>query len=60
MEDADDLPQHRKPPKKDLSPMSFEELDDYIAELEEEIQRVRGEIAAKQAHHDGVEGLFKT
>lgn len=45
--------------KRDLDPMSIEELNDYIAEMEAEIERVRGEIAKKDAHRAGVESLFK-
>lgn len=58
--EPDDLePQRKKPPKRNLDPMSIEELRDYIAELKTEIERVEGNIAAKQAHREGIEGLFK-
>ena len=39
--------------------MSIEELHEYIAEMQEEIERVRAEIAKKEAHRSGVEALFK-
>ena len=59
MEINDDLPQNIPKPKRDLDPMSIEELHDYVAEMEEEIERVVAEIAKKEAHRSGVEGLFK-
>lgn len=55
----DDLPQNIQKPKRDLDPMSIEELNEYIAELVEEIERVRAEITKKEAHRSGVEALFK-
>lgn len=56
----DDLPQNMPKPKRDLDPISIEELHEYIAEMHEEIERVRAEIARKEAHKAGVESLFKT
>lgn len=59
--DPQDLePQKKARPKRDLDPMSIEELRDYISELKIEIERVEADIAAKQAHREGIEGLFKT
>ncbi len=58
-DDEDDRPLSRKPPPKDLGPLSVAELDAYIGELEAEIERARGAIAAKQSHRSGAEGLFK-
>lgn len=56
----DDLePRKAKPKPKDLQPLSIAELNDYIAELEAEIVRARGMIAAKQKDRSGAEGLFK-
>ncbi len=55
----DDLPQNTQKQKQDLDPMSIEELNEYITELAEEIERVRAEIAKKEAHRSGVEALFK-
>ena len=46
--------------KRDLYPISIEELHDYIAEMHEEIERVRVEIARKEAHREGVEAIFKS
>lgn len=55
----DELPQHRKVPPKDLTPLSVAELNDYIAGLEAEIARARQAIAAKQSHRAGADSLFK-
>jgi uncharacterized small protein (DUF1192 family) len=55
----DDLPLKRKPPPKDLTPLSVAELGEYIAALEAETARARAAIAAKQSHRAGVDGLFK-
>lgn len=58
--DLDDLMPRPEPPRpKDLEPMSIEALEDYIAELEAEIGRVRTEIAANTKHRSGAEGLFR-
>ena len=56
----DDLPKNMPKPKRDLDPISIEELHEYIAEMEEEIERVRDEIARKEAHRAGVESIFKS
>lgn len=56
----DDLPKNMPKPKRDLDPISIEELREYIAEMEEEIERVRAEIARKEAHRAGVESIFKS
>jgi uncharacterized small protein (DUF1192 family) len=58
--DEEDLqPRSKAPKKRDLGPMAIAELESYIVELEEEIIRVRGEIAAKRKQRGGAEGLFK-
>jgi len=57
--DDEDLPRNRKPPPKDLSPLSVTELENYIGELEAEIARAKAEIDAKKGHRSGAEGLFK-
>jgi uncharacterized small protein (DUF1192 family) len=59
MEDPDLEPQRATPPKKNLAPLSITELDAYIAELEEEIVRVRADITAKRRQRGGAEALFK-
>ena len=57
--DEDELPRAKLVEKRELSSMSIEELDAYIGELEDEIERVRADISAKNRHREGVEGLFK-
>lgn len=48
----------RNPPR-DLGPLSVAELEDYIIELQAEIERVRLAIAAKQSVRSGAEALFR-
>ena len=60
MQENDDLPQKMPKPKRDLDPMSIEELKDYISEMQEEIERVEAEIAKKNAHRADVDSLFRT
>ncbi|HEY3908637.1 MAG TPA: DUF1192 domain-containing protein [Stellaceae bacterium] len=58
--DEFELEPRRKPaPPKDLSLMGIAELETYIAELEAEIGRARGEIAARHGQRRGAEALFK-
>ncbi|MTJ80181.1 MAG: DUF1192 domain-containing protein [Telmatospirillum sp.] len=58
--DLDELePAKKTPTKRNLDPMSVEELEGYIAELEEEILRVRQAIAGKKAVRTGAEALFR-
>lgn len=58
--DTDDLePLRKKPKPRDLDMMSVEELNDYIADMEAEIRRVREKIAAKQAHSAAAAAFFK-
>ena len=58
--DAQDLePRKQKPAPKDLDDMSIEALQEYIAELEAEIERVRLSIAAKEKARVGAEGVFR-
>lgn len=56
----DDLPLNAPKPKRNLDPMSIDELEDYILEMEEEITRVRAEIDRKKAHLASVDRLFGT
>ena len=58
MDDAE-LEPRRTPQPKDLSLMGIAELEAYIAELENEIARVRAEITAKLGQRRGAEALFK-
>ena len=56
----DDLePQKKKPALKNLEELSIEALYEYIAEMEEEITRVRGAIKLKEAAKQGAEAFFK-
>jgi len=50
-----------KKPKqiKDLEPMSLDELDDYIAQMKEEIERARREIDKKKLHMATASSIFK-
>ncbi len=45
--------------KRDLEVMSILELEDYIGELEAEIERARAAIGAKTSHRGAVDGFFK-
>ncbi len=58
--DPEDLePRKAKPKPKNLDPLSIDELNDYIAELEAEIARVKAEIAKKSAHLSAAAAFFK-
>ncbi|MBV8652411.1 MAG: DUF1192 domain-containing protein [Alphaproteobacteria bacterium] len=59
MDDEDLDPRRKTPKKKDLTPLSIDELEAYIAEMEGEILRVREAIAAKKKQRGGAESLFK-
>ncbi len=60
MIDTDDLePRPKAIGEPDFDEMSIEELNDYIAGLQETITRVRATIARKEAHRGGVESVFK-
>ncbi len=43
---------------RDLQPMSIEELEDYIASMEQEIARADAMIRQKQTHKNDIEALF--
>jgi uncharacterized small protein (DUF1192 family) len=59
--DLDDLePRKQKPKPRDLEAMGVDELEAYLAELEQEADRVREKIAAKKAYLSGAESLFKS
>ena len=56
----EDLEPRKQPPKpKDLSGWSVDELNDYIARLQGEIERARASIASKTSHRAGAEAFFK-
>jgi len=52
-------PKKKVPEKRNLEVMGVVELNDYIAELEAEIGRVRAAIAKKQSAKLGAEAFFK-
>lgn len=56
----DDLePTKKKPALKNLEELSIDALNDYIAELEQEIVRVREAIKLKESARQGAESFFK-
>ena len=58
--EADDLePLKKKPKPRDLDTMSIEDLNDYIADMETEIARVRAKINAKKSHAGAAAAFFK-
>jgi len=58
--DTDDLDPKKAPAgKPDLYVMSIEQLNEYIAEMEIEIARVRAEIARKQTARGAADSVFK-
>jgi uncharacterized small protein (DUF1192 family) len=59
--DSDDLePRQKKAKPKDLSAMSIEDLQDYISDLEGEIERAKEAIKKKQSARMGAESVFKS
>ena len=59
--ELDDLePRNRPPQKKNLEVMSVEELEEYVAALEAEIERARETIAKKRDHLSSADSLFKS
>jgi len=59
MEEQDLEPRTQRKKPKDLEVMSIEALEEYIAEMEAEIERARAEIAAKRDHRSAAEDVFK-
>jgi uncharacterized small protein (DUF1192 family) len=59
MDEAELEPRRKPAQPKDLSLMGVAELEAYVAELENEIARVRVEITAKLGQRRGAEALFK-
>lgn len=60
MEEEDLQPQRRKPDVKNLEVLSVEALEEYILELQAEIERVRAEIARKQSAKSAAESFFRS
>jgi uncharacterized small protein (DUF1192 family) len=59
MDESELEPRHKRAQPKDLTLLGVEELENYIAELDAEIARVRVEISAKLGQRRGAEALFK-
>lgn len=58
--DPEDLePRKQKPKPKDLDSLGVDELEEYLAELEAEAERVKQKIAAKKNYLSGAGALFK-
>ena len=58
-EEDDDLPRALRPKPTDLDVMGIEELNEYIAELEAEIERVRSAIVKKEQQRIAASAVFK-
>jgi uncharacterized small protein (DUF1192 family) len=56
----DSEPAKKKPAPKNLDPMSVDDLREYIAELEAEIERARAQIAKKETQRLAAGAFFKT
>lgn len=52
-------PRKTKPEQKNLEPLSVDELEAYIGDLEAEIDRVRQAIVAKRQVRAGADSLFR-
>ena len=59
-EEDDDLPRALRPKPRDLDVMGIEELNEYIAELEAEIERVRSAIVKKEQQRIAASAVFKS
>ena len=59
-EEDDDLPRALRPKPTDLDVMGIEELNEYIAELEAEIERVRSTIVKKEQQRIAASAVFKS
>ena len=59
MDELELEPRRNPSQPKDLSLLGIAELEAYIAELENEITRVRADITAKLGQRRGAEALFK-
>ena len=59
-EEDDDLPRALRPKPTDLDVMGIEELKEYIAELEVEIERVRSAIVKKEQQRIAASAVFKS
>lgn len=57
----DELPNAKKTGEfpRNLESMSIAELDEYVSELEAEIERVKGDATKKKASHEAAASIFK-
>jgi uncharacterized small protein (DUF1192 family) len=59
--DLDELePQKKKTAPKDLDALGVEQLEEYLAELETEAERVRVKLAEKKDYLAGAQDFFKS
>ncbi len=59
--DLDELePQKKKTAPKDLDALGVEQLEEYLAELETEAERVRVKLAEKKDYLAGAQNFFKS
>ncbi len=59
--DLDELePRKKKIQPKDLEVLGVEQLEEYLAELEAEAERVRTKLAEKKAYLAGAQAFFKS
>ncbi len=59
--DIDDTePQKKKAAPKDLDALGVEQLEEYLAELETEAERVRVKLAEKKDYLAGAQDFFKS
>jgi uncharacterized small protein (DUF1192 family) len=59
MDEQDLEPRTRKPDLKNLEVLSIEALEEYIGELEAEIERAREEIKRKNSARSDAESIFR-
>ena len=59
-EEDDDLSRALRPKPTDLDVMGIEELNEYIAELEAEIERVRSAIVRKEQQRIAASAVFES
>jgi uncharacterized small protein (DUF1192 family) len=58
--DLDDLdPRQKKAQPKNLDAMNIEDLNEYLAVLKAEIERVEAKVKAKQSHAAAAASVFK-
>ena len=58
-DDDNNLPQHGKKVLKDLSSLSVSELNYYLDELSQEIERTQAELKRKESYSSSVDSFFK-